>query len=280
MATTVSQPSILVDAHVHIHDCFCVPAALEAAAANFRATAVAEGTLDDYVGVLLLTETANSDWFMRTHSSLAQSSDHIGVSAEKWVFKSTGEACSLIAESVRGERLIVIAGRQIVAAERLEVLALGTAQFIADGAPIEQVVDVVTASGALAVVPWGFGKWWGRRGATMRQLLERDHGVSFFLGDNGGRPTFLPTPRHFKQAAARGIRILPGSDPLPFPTEYWRLGSFGFIVAGSLGERHAASDLKGLLRDEATPITSYGHLENPYRFVRNQFAMQVAKNRL
>lgn len=53
-----------------------------------------------------------------------------------------------------------MAGRQIVTAEKLEVLALGTDLDIDDGRPIREVLSLVTENGGLPVIPWGAGKWW------------------------------------------------------------------------------------------------------------------------
>ena len=68
--------------------------------------------------------------------------------------------------------VLVIAGRQIVSAERIEVLALGTRTQIPDGQPLAATIDAVRADGALAVLPWGFGKWWGARGRMVDAYLE------------------------------------------------------------------------------------------------------------
>ncbi len=40
----------------------------------------------------------------------------------------------------------------------------------------------------------------------------------------------LPNPTQFNLAEANGMKILPGSDPLPFPQEAKRPMSYGFIA--------------------------------------------------
>ena len=54
------------------------------------------------------------------------------------------------------------------------------------------------ASNGLAIVPWGFGKWVGKRGKALRRALESVDSRQFFLGDNSGRPKFSPTPLIFR----------------------------------------------------------------------------------
>ena len=62
----------------------------------------------------------------------------------------------------RGE-LLIVCGSQVVAEPGLEVLVLGTARRIEDGLGIERTLQSAQAAGALPVLPWGFGKWTGRR---------------------------------------------------------------------------------------------------------------------
>lgn len=272
------QSLVLVDAHVHIHDCFALPRFLNSAYANFRDVAAREKTYNGFTGVLLLTETARANWFERLTILADNGSASETALLGAWHLRHTAESCSLLAERGQNEHLFVIAGRQIVTAEKLEVLALGTDAHFPDGAPITAVIEAVQASGALVAIPWGFGKWWGRRGSILKELLDKQEDSDLFLGDNSGRPGFLQNPRHFKQAMEKGIQILPGSDPLPFPSEYWRPGSFGLMVRAAISEQTPASDLKRILKeDRAASIKPYGRPENLSRFLRNQLAMQLTK---
>ena len=87
----------------------------------------------------------------------------------------------------------------------------------------------------------------------------------------------IPPDLHFKLAESRGIRILPGSDPLPIASESHRPGSFGFAVQASMPTQEPAKKIKKILLDNSFKLQSYGTLESPYRFFRNQLAMQVKK---
>ncbi len=271
------QSLVLVDAHVHIHDCFALPRFLNSAYANFKDVAAREGINNGFTGVLLLTETARANWFKRLTTLADNGPTPETASLREWHLHHTAESCSLLAERRQNENIFIIAGRQIVTAENLEVLALGTDEYFPDGAPISAVIEAVRACGALVAIPWGFGKWWGRRGLILKELLDKQEGLDLFLGDNSGRPVFLRNPRHFKQAREKGIWILPGSDPLPFPSEYWRPGSFGLMVRADISTTIPAQDLKRILRDRAASIRPYGQPENLYRFLRNQLAMQLTK---
>ena len=268
---------IFVDAHVHIYDCFDLELFFDSAFANFKSEASRLGQQDAFTGILLLTETSKDKWFERL-TDYADNKDGNGNKAiGDWAFHHTDENCSLYARGGKNQGLFLIAGRQIVTAEKLEVLALATDKSLKDGAPIEQVIQSLQDIGAIPVVPYGLGKWIGRRGKILRDLLKKTERTKLFLGDNGGRPKFLPRSSHFKQAEKRGIRVLPGSDPLPFPFECQRAGGFGFSFLGSINFEHPARDLKKILMDTSTYFQEYGRLESPYRFFRNQLAMQIKK---
>jgi hypothetical protein len=148
-----------------------------------------------------------------------------------------------------------------------------------DGASLEETVQGVIEAGAIPVIPWGAGKWMGYRGRILKKFLENTRSSSLFMGDNSGRPKFWPRPSLFSVAESRGIRILPGSDPLPFVSQCQKPGSFGFTVEGAVTPEHPAADLKQLLLETSTRINAYGQLERPFRFIGNQLAMQILKRK-
>ncbi len=260
----------LADAHVHIHDCFVPADFLDAALANFvRRLRGINPT--DCPCLLLLTESAWDHWFQR----LAGYAD-AGMMLGRWKFTRTSEPESLYANSEKGH-LIIVAGRQIVTAERLEVMALATCAEFSDNMPIRKAITAVNAAGGLPVLPWGFGKWSGQRGKMMSELLKDFKGREIFVGDNGGRPAFLPVPEQFGQAAAHGIQLLPGSDPLPFPDQAGCPGKFGFLCHANLSKQKPAADLKYFLSDPSVKIEIWEEPEKPWAFLKNQIRMQIRK---
>jgi hypothetical protein len=268
---------LLVDAHVHIYDCFDVQVFLNSALANFEAEAARHARAGAFEAAMLLTETARDHWFERLTSYARSASGCRNPGLAGWTFHPTRETCSLWARSESGSGFFVIAGSQIVTAEDLEVLALMTTRQFKDGLPLRQVMQTVKQSGALAAIPWGFGKWTGRRGRIVEEILRQAQPLGLFLGDNSGRPLFFPRPAQFKLADSRGIRTLPGSDPLPFASESWRPGSFGFLLEGTVTPEEPARGIRRMLMDPSTRLLPYGTLENPYRFWRNQLVIQLKK---
>jgi len=268
---------ILVDAHVHIYDCFDLRIFFNSALANFKSEASRHGKGDAFNGILLLTESTTYNWFQYLAGCAMQGKNIQNTQVEPWSLHFTSETCSLWAESYLGEGLHIIAGRQITTLEHLEVLALLTPKQFADFQPLRQVIQAVKAAGAVPVVPWGFGKWTGTRGKILAEKMANSSNCNFFLGDNSGRASFLPYPALFKMAEKKAIRILPGSDPLPFASESGRVGRFGFLLDVDMNPDRPAQSIKSILMDSDQAVRPYGQLETPFCFVRNQLIMQLRK---
>jgi hypothetical protein len=215
--------AILIDAHVHIHDCFDLVDFLSAAARNFSAAADSQGLASNYTSVMCLTETFGSKKFEQLKNFADKDT-----CAENWQ----------------------------------------------DGLPASEVINGVAGADTVAVLPWGFGKWLGKRGNVLRSLLEKHCGRYLFLGDNSGRPGFFREPHEFEIGNRLGIKVLPGSDPLPFASESHRAGSFGCHIVGAVNNRKPWRDLcRQLIRPDLS-VRRFGCLESPLRFLRNQLAMQ------
>jgi hypothetical protein len=265
-----------IDGHVHIHTCYPLDKFLDSAITNFRHASMELDQTGDSGAIMLLTESAGDDCF----AALGDSGSRLCQSAGQWRFEPTDETQSITAENTQGHRIVLIAGRQIVTAENLEILWIGTAQRISDGLPIQQLIDQIDASEGIAVLPWGPGKWYGRRGKIVKETITTYKGQNLFLGDNGNRPFFWPTPTNFRYARDKGIRILPGSDPLPLATEAGRAGTFGFYIDENVSALKPCADLLKIIRNQGKHFRSFGRLESPGRFFRNQFCMQLIKKGL
>jgi len=127
------------------------------------------------------------------------------------------------------------------------------------------------------VLPWGFGKWTGKRGRIVRGILEGEPGRNFFLGDNSGRLALWPAPAEFAIAREKKVKILPGSDPLPYESQVRSIGRFGFVLERAIDRSRPFEEVARLLLDEDEQPKPYGSLERPLAFVRHQIAMQLRK---
>lgn len=267
---------LLIDAHVHIYDCYDLEKFLDAVYSNFQAEANRLGCGDKFTPILLLAETVKDFWFDRLYKFSDGKNTYKDRVINKWEFHHTGENVSLSPRSGH-KSLIIIAGRQVETAEGLEVLALFTTGNFRSGVPIIDLIKEVKEHDAIAVIPWAFGKWLGRRGKILNNLIKIQKDLKFYLGDNSGRPAFLPFPHYFKTAKRSGIHIFPGSDPLPFASEYHRAGSFGFLLEEKISKNYPAKDLKQILLRPKLRLQPYGDCENPFYFLRNQLKMQIKK---
>jgi hypothetical protein len=269
MGNSRIQPSapvpLLVDAHVHFHACFERDVFLDSALANFQRGAEELGIDGPFLGCLLLAEMTGERALQRLLSG----------EAGAWRFEPTGEPASLMARrSPDGARLLVIAGRQVRTREELEILALLSTEEFPDGLPFRDALARVRWSGAVPVLPWGFGKWWFYRGALIEGILRRPEPKWLFLGDNGGRPDLGAPPRLLREG---GVPVLPGSDPLPLPEHAGRAGSYGFLVHDGVEERRPAAALRRWLRELSTQPPTFGGCQSLGRFFQDQMALRFRR---
>lgn len=258
----------LVDAHVHLHDCFSLANSFSAAAGHFR-EAIRQGGLSDIsVGCLLLAENQGEALFRRLQH---HPQPPVGGG---WSLRPTNEGMSLLACHDGQPRFALVAGHQVRTAERLEVLSLGISEPLPDGLSLESSIERTDLERGLAIIPWGFGKWWFGRGARLDRLVRDPDAPPFFLGDNGGRPQHLPESPLLRRAARRGIWNLPGSDPLPLPGEVARPGGYGFVVSAAPDlERPFAQIRDAVIGFRAQPPL-FGRCAGLLHFVRAQAALR------
>jgi hypothetical protein len=265
---------VLVDGHVHVHGCFDVARVFDAAADNFAAAARALAA-GDHDAVLCLAEMRGERFFdgLRTRRTGRVWRGRHGF----WEAEDAAEAETLVVRR-GGTRLSVVAGRQLVTRERLEVLALGTTAPLPEGEPMETTLAAVRDAGAAAVLPWGVGKWLGARGTVVARVLADPKWRHVFLGDNGNRLELGPEPAQFKLARRAGRAVLPGSDPLPLRGEEARIGAYGFAVDVALDPLQPAAALLTLLAN-GSPYVVFGRREPLTRFVGNQLALKLKSGR-
>jgi hypothetical protein len=267
----VERQAVLIDAHVHFHDCFDLGAFLDGATGNFERARRALPQPSGGPDVLMLAERAGDRWFDDWWNDP-------GRGTGSWRFDRTAEPSSLLARLAGQTRLVVVAGRQLVTSEGLEVLALGTRAELASGRDLEATLDAVRAAGALPVLPWGVGKWLGARGRLVDEAIERRDGRLLFLGDNGGRCRAFPAPARLGRAKRDGLLVLPGSDPLPLPGQERRVGAFGFGLRAALDPRQPARALLDALAG-SPEIAPYGSGVGLVAFARAQLGLRLSARR-
>ena len=238
---------LLVDGHVHFHENYDEAAFLEAAHANLSRHGPGFPTL-------LLAEMPGQQMFARWRGGGA-----------RWPVTVTREPSSL----VLGSSLLVIAGRQITTAERIEVLAVACIENIANGVALDATIGAIQDAGAVPVLPWGVGKWLGERGRLVANAAAR---YNLLLGDNAGRPFGWPRPALFQQHV-----VLPGTDPLWLKTEQERVGTYGFVLEGHFDSDRPAAGVVNALQNLKQSPPVFGNRVGPYGFLRQQFGLRFSR---
>ena len=171
--------------------------------------------------------------------------------------------------------MAVICGRQVRANDGLEVAALGTRQSFADGQSFAESLAAVVGSGAIAAIPWGFGKWTGRRGKLVETMMTAAHGRCVFLGDSRSRTQLFGEPLLIRRGRSRGLRVLAGTDPFPFAADHRRVGSFGFLANIDPDPDGPWRALRSWLENSQNLPGVYGRPSGLGRFLVNQLGMQI-----
>ena len=261
---------LLIDSHVHIHDCYNLDKYFESVFYNF--SNAPESKNENWLGFLLLTEIKGNNYFNKLFNDF-----ELNVSNEFKFFK-TAENESVLVQDKNGKKIFIVAGKQIIARNGIEVLALCTNNDFENGNDLKITISEIIKSGGIPVLPWGVGKWLGKREKILKNFIESSN-EKFFLGDNSGRPVFWTEPEIFKLGKLKGHFVLPGTDSLPISTEQNKIASYGFSINNNVDEKYPANELKGLLLNlKHQPIT-FGNLESPVKFFKNQILMQVNKRK-
>jgi hypothetical protein len=196
-----------------------------------------------------------------------------------WEFVPTAEAESFAVVAPDRCRVFFIAGQQVRTRDGLEVLALGCDRQISGGMTLAQAIDSIHEHLALPIVAWGFGKWRLRRYARVRDLLMSSNPTRIFIGDSAGRLAWAPRSRLFSLASAQGILNLPGTDPLPVPSQVRKPGRCGFVIEGRFDFQRPAASLTTLLRDTVKQPLTYGRHDSVVTILRGQAGMHIGRRR-
>jgi hypothetical protein len=204
----------IIDTHLHIYPFYSIHNAIDSLINNLH-SADPESTK-----VGCLTERYDCDVFNQLAD--APSADV----TDAFSIINTGN-CLHITHKETAKNVYILPGQQIITSENLEVLSLNCPQRVKEGNSALQTIESVLAQGGIPVIAFGFGKWLGKRGAIVEKLIEGFGPEQIAMGDTTMRPYGWTTPKVFRKAENKGIKILCGSDPLPFKGEESRPGSYG-----------------------------------------------------
>lgn len=263
-----------MDGHAHIHPWMDRDRALDFAFANFLQCCRTAGLDPASPKVLALADPVDGKGLEVSEAGAANSSS----ARSGWTLQGCEDGTGVRARR-RGDgaTLFLVRGRQVRATGGLEVLALATREEFRTGGPLAETVAEIQQVVGFAVIPWGFGKWLGRRGRLVREILGVRAGEGVLVGDNAGRLARTPSPGIFRLARKLGIPILPGSDPLPLPGQERKLGSYGFTLSGGFDPLAPGTSLREALTHLGRQPGTVGERDGLVPFLLSQGRMQGRK---
>ena len=230
---------IVADTHVHLYPCYDFGSALRHLALNLRGHASSvPASSEETVLLALLAERRDCRCFRELVNGRSGLSCGIESAPEADVVKVMVEGC---------DPVYLFAGRQIVTAERIEILALTTDLEIEDGLPARAVIDAVISAGGVPVVAWAPGKWFFQRGKLVAGLIGSSDPGRLLFGDTTLRPAIWGEPLLMRRARLRGFAVLAGSDPLPFAGEEVYMGRYVSVFRGDFDLERPVSSVRGIL---------------------------------
>lgn len=260
------------DGHFHLYPCHAAANAIGNLIHNLDLMAKSAGEFkpgQDVCKIAFLAESKHHDYF---HKLLKKEIDlriiHLEVSA------GPEEHCVSFSQQGKPE-LCLVAGRQVVTREKLEILGLGMEELVPDGLPAEEVIEKVIAAGGLPVLAFSPGKWLFKREKIVLKLIER-YGNALIIGDSALRPLGWGRPAIMRRA---GAKILSGSDPLPLPGDEKYAGCYGFIYQGSFDPARPLTSMREIIAATPQAIMPAGRRCSFINVAGRLFRLAKARNR-
>lgn len=272
---------LLVDGHVHLYSNYDLLGAFKIGIENLSKNArkiVQNLELNHNkathtsIKVLLLTERSDCHFFDQFCDS-ASRFESIGLK-----IKQTPELEALLITCNHGDAIYIFAGRQIITAERLEILSLTSNKMIEDRKfTVKEVIEKVNESRGIPVLNWAPGKWFFKRKKVVQQTLEKSSPQQVLIGDTSLRHTLWPEPKLMIQAKDTGFKVIAGSDPLPFRGEENLIGSYGFSAIAEFDPEKPVTSIRKMLRDQNSKVSFMGKRNNILKFTKREITILVKK---
>lgn len=235
---------IVADTHVHLYPTYDLARAFDAAFENLGrlVSEVCPGGQgsEAVVKVVCLTERRDCHLFRDLNTGAITLNPRFSLHHH-------GDEVIMVSRDGGEELLLLVAGRQIVTRERLEVLALTTDAEIPDGLPIDEVIERIRAVGGIPVLTWAAGKWLFGRGRIVRRVLKSVAKGGLLVGDSSLRPAGWREPSLMRFARKRGMRVVAGTDPLPMVGEEVVIGTYGVAGESDFNWRDPIGSVRSML---------------------------------
>lgn len=255
---------LIIDAHNHLYPCYDLVTAFNYLRLNLQKLA------PEAVRAAFFTERSDCRYF----SDIMRGA--IKIDNKDFKIEPLDAKNGLVLLEKDGHPLYLFPGRQIVASERIEILALATDAMIPDFTPASDIINTVQDQGGTPVLSWAPGKWSFGRKKVVTQLMDRFSPGQMSIGDTTLRPTSWMQPSLMRKAMRKGFAILAGSDPLPFKNEEKYLGTYGTLFEGPFSTNEPLDSVRRLLISSHVTKTRVGDrcglLETVKRLIKNSRA--------
>lgn len=251
-----------IDTHVHVYHCYDPGTLLHEANLNSNRSGPGANL------ILCLTESRGFNFFQNLKDQLKTDNSIAG-----WSLSEIAKQPAILLRS-DDQNIIIVAGRQVITRQGLEVHALFSEQTYDDGQDIQFIIDQINESASIAVLPWGVGKWLGNRGAIIEKLLNDNEPGNLAIADISARPALWPQPDQFRIARKSGFNCLYGTDPLPIDYEQSRIASAGMVMELPSDITAAVAELKERLLKQ-TENHFYGTRVSVLRFIKDQLMLRL-----
>ena len=258
--------SIVLDGHVHLYPCYQLDKALNALFGNLARL----GT--NATKVAFLAERFDCDFFDNLKNNRCED-----LPGYIHVLAGDDEKVITLVHEKRQEELLLVAGRQIVTQERIEVLAIAWHKPVPNGLSAHKVVDQIRTDGGVPIVSWSPGKWMFGRREVILQLLKDFPPGSLALGDTTLRPIGWGRPKLMQQGVSAGFSLTAGSDPLPFAGEEKYLGSYGTLLTADFDKTSPVESIRKLLLSKPATGQLVGKRNQPIEMIGRQIKNIAAK---
>ncbi len=261
--STLPQYRIAIEAHLHIHSLYNLTQLFINLCKNINSLVPysAKSTPEPIVQIALLAEMSGQNFFQNIKNNPPRLNS-FGIKIEP----HKDERVISLSHNIYG-RFFIIAGRQIVTKERLEVIAIGTNISISDGTPLIETFMQIQQLGAIPALPWGFGKWMGRRGTFLKKIISTLQ-KPFCLIDSAMRPSWFLESSIFKKARSYGVPILAGSDPLPLAGQELLAGTYIATTLAHFDIEHPFESLRMLIESENLSFSLAGKRRSTMAIVK------------
>ncbi|MDM8541022.1 hypothetical protein QUF90_08030 [Desulfococcaceae bacterium HSG9] len=237
---------LIADTHIHLYPCYDLITAFDNLRLNLQKLAPAASR------AAFFSERSDCNYFAGIRDG------SVKVISDDFRIEPLDEKDGLVLIEKNDSVLYLFPGRQIVSAERIEILALTTDMAIDDDLPAQDVLNAVTDAGGVPVLSWAPGKWMFKRKNVISELINSFSPDKMLIGDTSLRPTLWKEPLLMRKAVKKGFSVLAGSDPLPFIGDEKYLGRYGSILNGPFDINKPVSSIRKLLISSAATKTITG----------------------